>query len=163
MLLDADGQQGSLRTAMSEHLLDDRVTEAPHYPTVLALGLDIARAMLHLHTEGIVHGDLKMGNVLLKSSQATGAAAGLRTGSGSSSRSRGGGGGGNLVVPVVPEKELLVAKVADFGLACQLQDTDTHVSGVHRVSVGAGGRLGRGRRAMRGWQRVHGSNLYHQA
>ena len=129
---------------MTEHLLDDRVTEAPHYPTVLALGLDIARAMLHLHTDGIVHGDLKMGNVLLKSSQATGATAGLRTGSSSSSRSGGKGGGSQLqLLPVMPEKELLMAKVADFGLACQLQDTDTHVSGVHRVS-GVGEVRGKG-------------------
>lgn len=31
-------------------------------------------------------------------------------------------------------QEQLVAKVADFGLACRLRDQDTHVSGVHRVS-----------------------------
>jgi hypothetical protein len=30
--------------------------------------------------------------------------------------------------------EVLVAKVADLGLACLLDDQDTHISGVHRVS-----------------------------
>jgi hypothetical protein len=40
-----------------------------------------------------------------------------------------------LVSGRVRHQEQLVAKVADFGLACRLRDQDTHVSGVHRVSV----------------------------
>lgn len=30
-------------------------------------------------------------------------------------------------------REVLVSKVADFGLACRISDQDTHISGVHRV------------------------------
>jgi serine/threonine protein kinase len=32
----------------------------PNMPAILATALDVARAMLHLHTENIVHSDLKV-------------------------------------------------------------------------------------------------------
>jgi serine/threonine protein kinase len=41
--------------------------------TVLSLAHDIASAMMHLHAEGIVHGDVKAANVLLTSSTSGGA------------------------------------------------------------------------------------------
>jgi hypothetical protein len=53
-------QQGSLRSALDSCLLEDRVTGAPHYATVLGLALGVARAMHHLHSEGVLHGDLKV-------------------------------------------------------------------------------------------------------
>lgn len=114
--------------------------------------------MNHLHSEGIVHGDLKCGNVLLKAelrpvsdtSSSAAAAAGGTCGPGSVLTSAGPGqtGGtsgysGRELTPGVGvgsgrrgvvHQEQLVAKVADFGLACRLRDQDTHVSGVHRVS-----------------------------
>jgi serine/threonine protein kinase len=124
--------QGSLRQAITEGLLDDRVTGLPHYPTILSLALDIANAMLHLHSEGVVHGDLKAGNVLLRS-----AAGGQRRSAVSAGAAAGGGGllGAGSSGPW-PGQEVLQAKVADFGLASQLQEQDTHISGVHRVSDG---------------------------
>eukprot|EP00775_Hariotina_reticulata_P006912 gene6912-7128_t len=103
---------GSLRAAIDSCLLEDRLTGRPHYLTVLTLALGVARAMHHLHSEGIVHGDLKAGNVLLRLEAVPGQAAA--------------GGSG------MSYQEALVAKVADFGLATRLEDQDTHVSGVHR-------------------------------
>ncbi len=40
------------------------------YAAVLDTCLDVARAMLHMHSESIVHGDLKARNILLKSGSA---------------------------------------------------------------------------------------------
>lgn len=113
--------------------------------------------MNHLHSEGIVHGDLKAGNVLLKAelrpmaSDTASIAASAATGGCSSSSSmltstgpRGAplysGGKEGVVVAGggLQYQEQLVAKVADFGLACRLRDQDTHVSGVHRVRSGMG-------------------------
>jgi serine/threonine protein kinase len=129
----------------------------------------VAHAMNHLHGEGIVHGDLKAGNVLLKaellpvpntaastaaaasggypSSSANAAMAGTSGASGrpgfsgaagpsSGFSGHSGGSGSRVVGGGVVHQEQMVAKVADFGLACRLRDQDTHVSGVHRVSEG---------------------------
>jgi hypothetical protein len=52
--------QGSLRAALDSCLIEDRVTGAPHHATVLGLALGVARAMHHLHSEGVLHGDLKV-------------------------------------------------------------------------------------------------------
>jgi hypothetical protein len=52
--------QGSLRAALESRLLHDAATGRPHYATVLSLALGVARAMHHLHSEGVLHGDLKV-------------------------------------------------------------------------------------------------------
>ena len=58
--------QGTLRDALSYKTLL-KGTHSPYLPPSIALSLahDIAAAMLHLHSEGVVHGDLKAANVLL--------------------------------------------------------------------------------------------------
>lgn len=112
--------------------------------------------MNHLHSEGIVHGDLKAGNVLLKAelrpmacdtaattaSAATGgcSCSSMLTSAGPRGAPLYSAGKEGVVVAGggVQYQEQLVAKVADFGLACRLRDQDTHVSGVHRVSAGKG-------------------------
>lgn len=79
---------------------------------MLALAHDVAAAMLHLHSEGIVHGDLKAGNVMLTSSSAanTGALPSVR------------------MWAAPPGTPPLTAKVADFGLALPLAPSDTHAT-----------------------------------
>ncbi len=102
--------QGSLRDALDCGLLaKPGGFLAPS--TVLALAHDVAAAMLHLHSEGIVHGDLKAGNVMLTSSSAanTGALPSVRM----------------WAAPGTPP---LMAKVADFGLALPLAPSDTHAT-----------------------------------
>ncbi|KXZ54286.1 hypothetical protein GPECTOR_5g373 [Gonium pectorale] len=59
----ADG--GPLRTLYGSKDLWRRVGE-PNLPAVVALGLGIARALSHLHSKRIIHGDLNPNNVLLK-------------------------------------------------------------------------------------------------
>lgn len=126
---------------------------------VLALAHDVACAMLHLHSEGLIHADLKASNVLLikgiahiaLTSSASNilrqlpasiadAAAAYAMGVGpdaavvvssySSTSSR---------LPCAMLLELaqakcggrLIAKVADFGLSLSLNPGDTHVSHMH--------------------------------
>lgn len=86
--------------------------------------------MLHLHNEGVVHGDLKAPNILLKLGTSTTVAA---SDVDSAAAAAAGACGGGVCDGNVMCKECLIAKVADFGLATRLGPTDTHVSGVHRV------------------------------
>jgi hypothetical protein len=55
--------QGSLRTALDHKLLIDRTTGLPALECVLFLAHDVACAMIHLHSEHLLHGDLKASNV----------------------------------------------------------------------------------------------------
>lgn len=57
--------QGSLRTALNAQRLVEPGSTLPAVHLVLALAHDVACAMLHLHSEHVVHSDLKAGNVLL--------------------------------------------------------------------------------------------------
>jgi serine/threonine protein kinase len=57
--------QGSLRTALDHKLLIDRTTGLPALECVLFLAHDVACAMIHLHSEHLLHGDLKASNVSL--------------------------------------------------------------------------------------------------
>lgn len=59
--------QGSLRSALNQQRLVDPTSPVrlPAVHLALALAHDVACAMLHLHSEQIVHSDLKASNVLL--------------------------------------------------------------------------------------------------
>ncbi len=79
-------EEGSLRSALDCGLLADPSPPSPHRAAadddspalsgldcVLSLAYDVAVAMLHLHSENMLHGDLKANNVLL--ARCSGAAA----------------------------------------------------------------------------------------
>jgi serine/threonine protein kinase len=102
---------------------------APSTPTrrdvlaVLDTALEIAQAMVHLHSEGIVHADLKARNILLKSSTGPTSTTGLGNGNG-----HGGNGNGacclatvgNGSAPPLGGRRGFTAKVGDFGLSVRL-------------------------------------------
>ncbi len=111
--------QGTLRAALDSQTFHDPVTRRPAHATVLALALDIAHAMVYLHGESILHGDLKTSNVLLKQVLAEGVYAALQPDGGTAPGSR------------------LQAKVADFGLSSMIDPSATHVSQVYAVSAPA--------------------------
>jgi len=100
--------QGCLRDALDRGALCGPEGR-PLPSTVLSLAHDIVSAMMHLHAEGIVHGDVKAANVLLTSSS-----------SGMAERDWGALG--------LQQPAYLTAKVADFGLALLLGPTDTHAT-----------------------------------
>lgn len=113
---------GSLRQALDAHLF----TAGGMYPLpslVLDLAHDVASALLHLHCEGIVHGDVKASNVLLTSaavSEARRQMVWLAAQAAGGPRAR------------------LNAKLADFGLALLLGPADTHATFNLRVRRPAG-------------------------
>lgn len=139
--------QGSLRAALDKGQMVDPATGRPQMSTVLMLAHDVACAMHHLHTEGVIHGDLKANNVLLKQGVATNTAAGnLPTGAMLASRAAYSAGCsvqrtaaagfvGAQPPTVWTGAGSLVAKVADFGLSLTLGPTDTHVSHMHGVGA----------------------------
>ncbi|KAF8060546.1 RPL6 [Scenedesmus sp. PABB004] len=98
--------QGTLRDALDRKLLLRGSGAAMLQPAlVLSLAHDVAAALLHLHSEGVVHGDLKAGNVML---------------------TKGGDDPGGVWAATVGYR--VTAKVADFGLALPLGPADTHAT-----------------------------------
>jgi len=164
--------QGSLREALDRRLLCRPTTTAagassssssppptPLLPLVLYLAHDIAAALVHLHAEGIAHGDIKAANVLLTSGGVVGEArraawaetapdaAGGAGGSGGGPAAAGGGSGGTIngmaggIKGQAGVGVALTAKLADFGLAVLNLDTHNHITygmRVRRGWVGAG-------------------------
>ncbi|KAG2499268.1 hypothetical protein HYH03_002846 [Edaphochlamys debaryana] len=120
--------------ALSSALYGGRFTcdGRPDLPIILALALDICRGMAYLHERGIVHGDLKAENVLLRARSSgntgphddeDGAESEAETLTSASGQSSSGpdqvqGGPG----PTAPFR----AKVADLGLSRALEPGATH-------------------------------------
>ncbi len=109
--------QGTLRAALDNQQLHDPATGRPELMAVLMLALDVAQAMVYLHGESILHGDLKTSNVLLKQVLADGVHAAVQADA-----------------PSNVAGSRLQAKVADFGLASMIDPSATHVSEVYAVS-----------------------------
>uniref|UniRef100_A0A383W883 Protein kinase domain-containing protein n=1 Tax=Tetradesmus obliquus TaxID=3088 RepID=A0A383W883_TETOB len=102
--------QGTLRDVLDNGMLlrgrgSSSSSRCMHPGLALGLAQDTAAALLHLHAEGVVHGDLKAANVLL---------------------TRGGEDCGGLWASCLGYR--VTAKVADFGLALQLDASDTHAT-----------------------------------
>lgn len=130
--------QGSLRTALDQKLLIDRTTGLAALECVLFLAHDVACALIHLHSEHLLHGDLKASNVLLKRTaprlplspeqQPAAGRAETRPQQQSGQRNR-------PACSLIGQGFGLMAKVADFGLSLTLGPSDTHVSQMHMVST----------------------------
>lgn len=60
---------GSMANAVEHGLLHmNEEKTLPHFQHITLAAIDVANAMEHLHAAGIIHGDLKSQNVLLKES-----------------------------------------------------------------------------------------------
>ncbi|GIL81676.1 hypothetical protein Vretimale_1265 [Volvox reticuliferus] len=127
---------------------------AIRYGLMLAVAADVASGLLHLHAHGVVHGDVKASNVLLKQivvsdpSEAAGRAMDAMSHCGGTTPSSVAPpvGGAGAAIPASAARELLqassvdsvercprlglCAKVSDFGLSTMLSasNTDTHIS-----------------------------------
>jgi len=98
--------------------------EAQDLSLVLPVALDVARAMLHLHSEGLLHGDLKASNVLLDKGPAFDMS----------------GAAGSMQQQQQPQQQpragtRLIGKISDFGLSLMLDADATHVSHMHGGTV----------------------------
>jgi serine/threonine protein kinase len=92
---------------------------------VLRLALDVARGLQHLHKKHIIHGDLTPSNVLLRrDARAATAPGGAACGSGGSIL--------DAAAALVAGQQLLVAKLADFGLSVRMKETETSVDNMRR-------------------------------
>jgi serine/threonine protein kinase len=123
------------------------------------MSLDVACAILHLHSEQLLHGDLKANNVLLARGgsggtlspsiddislagavpqgaataavAAAGGSAEIGAGAGRAAAAR----GVRLRDLIANQQPRLVAKVSDFGLSLALDTDVSHVSHMHGVSI----------------------------
>lgn len=129
LLLPCVLSQGTLREALDRNSFCSKSSSGgssedalllPDLRTVLPLAVDIMSALVHLHSEGILHGDLKAANVLLSEATAP------EADDGSSGLAGAAAAGGRRALR-------LVAKVADFGLSTALEAERTHISHVHGV------------------------------
>jgi serine/threonine protein kinase len=133
--------QGSLRGALNQQRLVDPSSpyRLPAVHLVLALAHDVACAMLHLHSEQIVHSDLKASNVLLTKANTFApftAALGdseYDASSGSTAKPGPDSCAALLATAQTLAGGRLVAKVADFGLSFALDPESTHISHMHAV------------------------------
>lgn len=129
---------------------------------MLPLLIDVASALLHIHSEGLLHGDLKARNVMLASGGASAPdftsdasllgdpgverlPRQLRRQLEAAARAAAARAGGSMGCGAAPPGGhprracRLVAKLADFGLSLSLGTEATHISHIHgvRARVGA--------------------------
>ncbi|KAF6262437.1 kinase-like domain-containing protein [Scenedesmus sp. NREL 46B-D3] len=154
--------EGSLRQALNRGRLADPSSgdSAPALHLALALAHDVACAMLHLHSEHLIHADLKASNVLLARGTTPMLTAASSTGGSpcnatdfmspdglaleqqqqqqQQQQEFGPGWVGSdvscaalLAAAQAKAGGRLIAKVADFGLSLSLDPGDTHVSHMH--------------------------------
>ncbi|BDA43697.1 Mitogen-activated protein kinase kinase kinase 11 [Coccomyxa sp. Obi] len=90
--------KGNLDRAVSGGRFHDKATGAPEMMAIYRCLLDIAAGMDYLHSLGVLHGDLKGGNVLMKSTS------------------------------MYDDPRGFVCKIGDFGLSRVLDCNSTHVS-----------------------------------
>lgn len=64
---------GSLSSAMAKGVFcENHDRSSPRVHAIVQAAIDVAKAMKHLHSKGVIHGDLKSQNVLLQKSQENG-------------------------------------------------------------------------------------------
>ncbi|CAL5221171.1 g3314 [Coccomyxa viridis] len=90
--------KGNLDRALSGGRFHDKATGKPEMVAIYRCLLDIAAGMDYLHSLGVLHGDLKGGNVLMKSTS------------------------------MYDDPRGFVCKLGDFGLSRVLEHNSTHVS-----------------------------------
>lgn len=117
-------EAGSLRQALDSKVLA-QADGQPNMVALLRLALDVARGLQHLHKKNIIHGDLTPSNVLLRQDARPAPASG---------DAAGGSGGGPVkaAATLVTGRQLLVAKLADFGLSVKMKETETSVDNMRR-------------------------------
>jgi len=100
----------TLRHNLDSASLCSKGEALPHTGLMLMLAHDVACGLQHIHSQNIIHGDLKALNVLLCSST-------------------------RKVLFGDPTLPKVIAKVSDFGMSARLKPEETHVSNVHSGTV----------------------------